>query len=161
MVEETTEPTDSALLDSYVLGFLFYEILLGKDLFDREFEHVISHGRFGWLTWHADKAKRAKPLSAVISGFPSVLSSLIDGMMAKEASERITNLHKIADAIGGASQTTMMMSNLSSWQDGSEAGAPLRLSVTQKVDAFWRMLVSTAAAFCDRYRRGASPRKHK
>jgi serine/threonine protein kinase len=144
MVEETTGQTDSDLLDSYVLGFVFYEILLGKELFEQQFQDVISHGRFGWLTWHADKAKRAKTLSELVSGFPSVLSSLIDGMMAKEASKRITDIHRIADTIGGASQATMVISNFSKWQDGREAAAPPKVSVSQRVDAFWRRLMSAA-----------------
>jgi serine/threonine protein kinase len=143
-VEDMTGQNDSSLVESYVLGFVFYEILLGTNLFEQQFQDVSSHGKFGWLTWHADKSKRAKPLSEVISGFPSVLSSLIDGMMAKEAAERITDLHRIAETIGGASQATMMISNLSALQDGDEACASRRLSVLEKMDAFWRRLLSAA-----------------
>jgi serine/threonine protein kinase len=144
MVEETTEEADSGLLDSYVLGFVFYEILLGKNLFEQQFEDVLGQGEFGWLTWHADKTKRAKPLTEMISGFPSVLSSLIDGMIAKEALHRITDLHRIADTIGRASQETMMISSFSALQGGDEAYFPQKQSVPQKVDAFWRRLMSTA-----------------
>lgn len=146
MVEETTGQTDSGLLESYVLGFVFYEILLGKDLFEQQFQDVSGHGELGWLTWHADRAKRAKPLNEVIHGFPSVLSGLIDGMMAKDASERITDLHRIADTIGGASQATMLINNLSELQGGYEAYESQKTSVPQKVEAFWRRLISKASA---------------
>ncbi|HEY4048466.1 MAG TPA: hypothetical protein VGM27_16495 [Acidobacteriaceae bacterium] len=144
MVEETTEQTDSGLLDSYVLGFVFYEILLGKDLFERQFQDVSGDGEFGWFTWHADKTKRAKPLSEVISGFPPVLSSLIDGMMEKEGSQRITDLQRIADTVGRASQATMVIRNLSALQRGDETRAPQRESIAQKVETFWQKLMSTA-----------------
>jgi len=144
MVEENTGPTDNRLLDSYVLGFVFYEILLGSDLFEQQFRDVSGQGRFGWLAWHTDKAKRAKPLSEVIHGFPYVLSSLIDGMMAKEASERITDLQRIADTIGGASHATMVISDLSALQGGDEGFASPKVSVPEKVDAFWFRLMSKA-----------------
>lgn len=138
MIEETNGQVDRVLVESYVLGFVFYEILLGRDLFEQQFQEVSGHGKFGWLTWHADKSKRAKPLSAVLDGFPSVLSGLIDGMMAKEASERITDLNKIADTIGAASQATMVISNLSAFQSPDAIGAPAKMSMSQRVDIFWR-----------------------
>jgi hypothetical protein len=145
-VEDITGQNDGNLMECYVLGFVFYEILLGTNLFEQQFQDVSSHGKFGWLTWHADKSKRAKPLTEVISGFPSVLSSLIERMMAKEAAERITDLHRIAETIGGASQATMMISNLSALQGGDEANTSHGTSVLEKVDAFWRSLLSAAGS---------------
>jgi serine/threonine protein kinase len=141
-VEDLTGQKDSSLVESYVLGFVFYEILLGSNLFEQQFQDVSGHGKFAWLTWHADKSKRAKPLSEVISGFPSVLSSLIEGMMAKESAERITDIRRIAETIGGASQATMMISNLSALQDGDEVYVSRGTSVLEKVDVFWRGLLS-------------------
>jgi serine/threonine protein kinase len=142
MVEETAGPIDSGVSDSYVLGFVFYEILLGKNLFEQQFKDVSGHGEFGWLTWHADKTKRAKPLSEVISGFPPMLSNLIDGMMTKDASERIVDLDRIADTIGGASNATMVISNLSALQAGDKAWSPPKISSSQRVDTFWREFTS-------------------
>jgi serine/threonine protein kinase len=143
-VEDLTGQNDSSLVESYVLGFVFYEILLGTNLFEQQFQDVSRHGKFAWLTWHADKSKHAIPLSEVISGFPSVLSSLIEGMMAKEAAERITDIRRIAETIGGASQATMMISNLSALQGGDEAYTSHGISVLEKVDVFWRSLLNTA-----------------
>ncbi|WP_157466953.1 hypothetical protein [Edaphobacter aggregans] len=144
MVEETERELENACLDSYVLGFVFYEIFLGTNLFGQQFQDVIGHGDFGWLSWHADKTRHAKPLYELLSGFPSVLSSLIDGMMTKEALDRITDLDRIADTIGGASQATMLITNLSALQHGDQSYAPLRQSFLQKVDSFWRRLMSAA-----------------
>ena len=144
VVEDVIGKNDNSLVESYVLGFVFYEILLGTNLFEQQFQDVSGHGKFGWLTWHADKSKRAKPLSEVISGFPSVLSSLIEGMMAKEASQRITDIRRIAETIGGASQATMMIRNLSALHGSDEAHTSYGISVLGKVDVFWRSLLSAA-----------------
>jgi serine/threonine protein kinase len=146
MVEETTGQIDSSLVDSYVLGFVFYEILLGKDLFEQQFKDVSGHGDFGWLTWHVDKTKRATPLSTLISGFPPVLSSLIDGMMAKEPSKRIADLKKITDRISRASEETILICNLCSLQGSDEAYQHPKTSIPQSVDAFWRRFTNTASA---------------
>lgn len=143
-VEDITGHNDSNLVESYVLGFMFYEILLGTNLFEKQFQDVFSHGKFGWLTWHADKSKCAKPLHEVINGFPSVLSNLIERMMAKEAAERMTDLHRIAGAISSTSQATMMINNLSVLQGSDEAYTSHGISALEKVDAFWRSLLSAA-----------------
>lgn len=144
VVEDLTGQNDNSQVESYVLGFVFYEIFLGANLFEQQFQDVSGHGKFGWLTWHADKSKRAKPLSEVISGFPSVLSSLIEGMMEKEAAERVTDIHRIAETIAGASQATMMISNVSALRGRDETYTLHGISVLEKVDAFWRSLLSAA-----------------
>lgn len=139
--EETTGQGDACLIDSYVLGIVFYEILLGKDLFDHQFQEVSIQGDFAWLAWHADKSKRAKPLAELIQGFPPVLSGLIDGMMSKEPCARITDLRKIASTIGAASQTTIAITNLVSRHMGDAPYIPQIVSFAQKVDASWQLLV--------------------
>ena len=162
MVEETSGHIDTILLDSYMLGFVFYEILLGSDRFEQQFQEVAGQGKFGWLTWHADKTKRAKPLSEVMDGFPSVLSNLIAGMMAKDTSERIGNLQRIADTISEASQATMVISNLSALRGPDQGSASQKASASQKVDFLWRWLFSVAR---DALRRvpwnPTSARRHK
>jgi serine/threonine protein kinase len=146
MVEESGEQVYSALLDSYVLGFVFYEILLGRDLFEEQFQDVSPHGEWGWLTWHADRSRRARPLNELVNGFPSTLSRLIDGMMSKVASKRITNIKGIAEEIAVSSHATMVFRNLSASQDGSETFPPQREPAYQKADAFWRRLMALAGA---------------
>jgi serine/threonine protein kinase len=144
MVEEAGEPVYSALLDSYVLGFVFYEILLGRNLFEKEFQDVSLQGEWGWLTWHADKSRQARPLNELVNGFPSTLSRLIDGMMAKDASERITDLKEIAEMIAVSSHATMVFRNLSASQNGGETFPPQREAAYQKADAFWRRFMTLA-----------------
>jgi serine/threonine protein kinase len=145
MVEETGEPVYSALLDSYVLGFVFYEILLGRDLFEKQFQDISPQGEWGWLAWHADKSRRARPLSDLVNGFPSTLSRLIGGMIAKEASERVTDLKGIAEIISVSSHATMVFRNLSASRGHNEALLPRREPAYQKVDAFWKQFMALVA----------------
>ena len=81
--------------DTYVLGFIFYEILLGRNLFRAEFAEVHEQGEMGWLRWHADKGKSAKPLTQLISGFPHGLSDLIGQMLIKDPKSRTADLQAI------------------------------------------------------------------
>jgi hypothetical protein len=108
MFEETAGAVDNGPRDCYMLGFIFYEILLGADIFGKQFQDVQQRGELGWLTWHADRTKHAKPLSNLISGFPYSLSRLIEGMMAKDAAKRTTDLKKVSQAIAGALQATQV-----------------------------------------------------
>ncbi len=143
MANETVQAPDIALLESYVLGFIFYEILLGSKLFGEQFQDVTGHGEFGWLMWHADRTKRATPLCNLLSGFPFVLSNLIDGMMSKDTSERITDFDRIADTIGNASQATTLITNLSELRGERGSYVPLGMSVLQNIDKLWRKLINT------------------
>jgi serine/threonine protein kinase len=142
MVEDAAgQSSERALIESYVLGFVFYEILLGRDLFEKQFENIHQHGEFGWLAWHADKTKRAQPLNKMIGGFPLILSNLIDSMMAKEAARRMTDLRRIAGTIDNSSQATAVI-RLSALRDGETALA----SMPKKVDIFWRNFVRVAGS---------------
>jgi sulfatase modifying factor 1 len=75
--------------DIYVLGFIFYEILLGQRLFRFSFGDVYQgDSDFQWLNWHSDPEKRAAPLGEVLAGCPSMLSEIIESMMQKSAERR-------------------------------------------------------------------------
>jgi serine/threonine protein kinase len=75
--------------DTYVLGFIFYEILLGRRRFREEFPDC--HGSdadLQWLNWHGDPTRAATPLNRVLPDFPPELSSLIERMMQKNVALR-------------------------------------------------------------------------
>ena len=79
--------------DIYVLGFMFYEILLGGRLFRRQFADVLADGSdFAWLNWHGDPKRQAKPLKALLAGFYPPLSDVIEQMVQKERSRRVKSL---------------------------------------------------------------------
>jgi serine/threonine protein kinase/formylglycine-generating enzyme required for sulfatase activity len=70
--------------DIYVIGFMFYEILLGRRLFKMQFAELHrENSDLKWLEWHGDPAKKATALQEILPGCPRVLSTTIEGMMQK------------------------------------------------------------------------------
>lgn len=139
MFEETTGPVNINSYDSYVLGFVFYEILLGKDLFDKQFSDISRQAELGWLIWHADKTKHATPAGELISGFPHILSRLVEGMMMKDPSKRITDLKKISQTIASALQATAVYS-LADLHAGEESFSHQEPSASQEIEGWRRWL---------------------
>jgi formylglycine-generating enzyme required for sulfatase activity len=90
--EELSESADGHHLpesDIYVAGFIFFEILLGRTLFDSHFsEFTRGDVDYKWLNWHCDPTKTAPALEKFLPEFPVVLSQTIETMMAKEAAAR-------------------------------------------------------------------------
>jgi hypothetical protein len=121
MFEEAAGSVDNGPRECYVLGFMFYEILLGADIFEKQFQNVQQKGELGWLTWHADRTKHAKPVSDLISGFPYSLSRLIEGMMTKEVAVRTTDLKKVSQAIAGSLQATQVYTGSGGLRGGDES----------------------------------------
>jgi serine/threonine protein kinase/tetratricopeptide (TPR) repeat protein len=75
--------------DTYVLGFIFYEILLGRRRFREQFPDC--HGPdadLQWLNWHGDPNRSATPLKSVLPDFPAEVSDLIERMMRKKPDQR-------------------------------------------------------------------------
>jgi hypothetical protein len=79
---------DPQKINLYRLGFLFYELLLGRELFGREFPQERSEGDAFWYGWHADRAKRARRLDEVIGDFPTGLASLLAALGDKDPASR-------------------------------------------------------------------------
>jgi hypothetical protein len=95
-----------ALSNSYVLGFVFYELLLGQQLFDAQFTQVRQSGGGGWIIWHADKKQRATSIRQLLPAVPSFISEAIEKMMAKIPSERLGDLDGTARLFDRVSQST-------------------------------------------------------
>jgi formylglycine-generating enzyme required for sulfatase activity/serine/threonine protein kinase len=83
--------------DIYVLGFVSYEALAGADAFRRQMFEPGGEPETDlfWMKWHADPAKRLKPLSDVNPAVPQELSSLIQRMIEKDSAARIDNLNDV------------------------------------------------------------------
>ena len=97
-----------AARDSYSLGFIFYEIFLGTELFDSQFGEVEKRGSLGWFAWHANAANQPRPVSELVKGFPPMLSTLMEGMLAKDPAKRTTDLRKVAATLANALQVTQV-----------------------------------------------------
>ena len=101
------EAASCEALDSYLLGFMFYELMLGRRLFRVEFADVFSGAELAWLNWHTDRNRRARPLSDVLPSVPGPISRLIAGMMEKDPARRITDIEQLLERIQKATEATV------------------------------------------------------
>lgn len=114
ILEEISDEYGANVLDSYTLGFVFYEIFLGRGLFRRQFAEVIQEGEIGWLKWHLDQDKCALSLSSQLKDFPLVLSRLIDEMITKKPAARLANFRSISDTLACSMNATVSIASISS-----------------------------------------------
>jgi hypothetical protein len=119
---------ECAELDSYILGFIFYELLLGKRLFGEEFKKVNKASASGWLTWHANPTEYARRLIEVIAEFPPRLSQIIAGMMEKDSEKRTTDLSRISASLQSTIDNTLVITNLTSIKRDEEIPTKGRLA---------------------------------
>ncbi len=84
-------------VDCYVLGFIFYEILIGKRSFVSQFGSLEKGPPPLWLKWHADRSMKARPLSELRPNLGN-LASLVDGMMEKDPGKRINTISQALHA---------------------------------------------------------------
>lgn len=78
--------------DLYAVGFMIYELFLGRTLFRKEFASTEQCGSgLAWMEWHADAAKVARPLSVVVGGVPPALTELIASMMENHPAKRMAS----------------------------------------------------------------------
>jgi hypothetical protein len=84
----------SEAADCYVLGFIFYEILIGKRLFLAQFAALENGPPSVWLKWHADKTLKARSLTELRPNL-GYFARLIDGMMEKDSSKRINSISQL------------------------------------------------------------------
>ena len=100
-------PGTPAGSNAYIAGFVFYELLLGRKLFEAQFKEVGRGGYLGWLTWHADASKRATSLSET-NRYPAFVCRVVDRMIEKTPANRLTDMNGIARLFGGVSSATMV-----------------------------------------------------
>jgi serine/threonine protein kinase len=74
-----------AKADIYALGFIFYEILLGRKAFETVFPLKTD---LDWLRWQADITKKTPTLKSLVEDHPIALSDLLQSMMEKDTSKR-------------------------------------------------------------------------
>jgi serine/threonine protein kinase len=92
--EKSAAPeSNSTAADVYALGFMFYEILLGKTLFQNTFASQRSD--LDWLRWHADLESPAPSVKSLLPDCSSALSDVIGAMLEKHVDKRITDLNEI------------------------------------------------------------------
>jgi serine/threonine-protein kinase len=91
--------------DIYSLGFLAYELLLGRPKFNEVFEDVVrdKHSEaLRWMKWHGNESVEAPPLHEVDPDVPLSLSHIVARMIEKDPDNRFQNTEELGRAIKGA-----------------------------------------------------------
>ena len=94
--------TFDARADMYSLGFIAYEMLVGRARFNEIFADVVRDRQseaVRWMKWHGKAKVKAPPLSEVNPSVPSVLSDIVAKMMAKDPDERFESMEMLGRAI--------------------------------------------------------------
>ncbi len=88
--------------DMYSLGFIMYELLLGRERFNEIFAEITRDPRTSavrWMKWHGNESVSAPALHVVNPAIPGQLSSIIAKMMAKDADQRYAGMEALGVAI--------------------------------------------------------------
>jgi serine/threonine protein kinase len=87
--------------DIYVLGFVAYEALAGRDAFRRQLFKDGAEGETDlfWMRWHADPTTRLQPIREVNSFVSEEFSKLIQRMTEKDPAVRMADLKDVESAI--------------------------------------------------------------
>jgi protein kinase-like protein len=86
----------------YALGFIFFEILLGRQLFRNTFS--TQRTELDWLRWHADLKSKAPTLKSLLPEHPAGLSELLESMTEKSPEKRTSDLEMILSRLRGIAQ---------------------------------------------------------
>jgi serine/threonine-protein kinase len=87
--------------DIYSLGFIFYEILLGRKQFRTIFRQ---ENDLDWLRWHADRSKVAPALRSQLPDHPAALSDLLQSMLEKDPAKRTKDAATVVSRLRSIAQ---------------------------------------------------------
>lgn len=93
-------PTGAA--DIYSLGFLAYEMLIGREKFNEIFADIVKdkHSEaLRWMKWHGNPAVSAPEPCAVNPTIPKALSDIIAKMIIKDPAQRINSTEELGKLI--------------------------------------------------------------
>ena len=91
--------------DLYSLGFIAYEMLLGREKFNEIFQDVVrdKHSEaLRWMKWHGNEAVSAPTLHEVNPAIPPALSRIIARMIQKDPENRFADTEELGRAIKGS-----------------------------------------------------------
>ena len=113
----------------YALGVMFYEILLGRKVFEHNFPD--QKNDIDWMRWHADLESKAPPLKTLLPDCPAALSDLLESMMDKHVEKRPSDLNEILGRLRSVAQRankTVVLTTSGSPRSGSGAGSRPRIA---------------------------------
>jgi len=88
--------------DLYSLGFLAYEMVLGRTKFNEVFAHVVRdpHSEaLRWMKWHGNRSVIAPPLHEQNPAVPEALSRIVARLIEKDPDKRFRSAEKLGCAI--------------------------------------------------------------
>ena len=133
-----SKQTTTAKADLYALGFMMYELLLGRTLFHKEFSGMEQAGKgLAWMEWHGESAKIARPISQILDGAPLPLTTLIASMMEKQADKRTSSYEDAIEQLESLRKRT---------QPTQEIRVLTPAAVTDTGGAAWKSLAVVLAA---------------
>lgn len=89
-------------VDMYSLGFIAYEMLIGRPKFNEIFAEIIrdKHGeQLRWMKWHGNQSVNAPLISEVAPEVPAQLSDIVARMMAKDPDKRFADMEELGRTI--------------------------------------------------------------
>ena len=100
MARKTLDRAAHICGDIYVLGFVFYEFLAGKQEMRRHFAELDQpQTGLAWMRWHSDPDSKLRPLAEVAPACPKGLIDLIGRMVEKDPARRIRTLEEVAETL--------------------------------------------------------------
>lgn len=129
----------------YSLGFMFYEILLGRNLFVATFPN--QHSDLDWLRWHSELENKAPAAKTLLPECPAALSDLIESMIEKRTDKRATDLSVLRSGILSVAQranrTVVMVAPQSSTKPPVAGASPTRSKPAAKSNLLLLLILAT------------------
>lgn len=91
-----------ARADLYSLGFLTYEMLVGRPKFNEIFEEVVRDphsAALRWMKWHGNESVSAPPPHEVNPAVPRALSDIVMKLIRKNPDQRFADAEELGRAI--------------------------------------------------------------
>ena len=95
--------------DVYSLGFVCYELLIGREKFQAQFPEIygekdVTVQADRWLHWHLDPERRLEKLSSLNPDVDERLSQIVAKMIEKDPRKRYMDLQEVVGAFSSANQ---------------------------------------------------------
>ncbi|MBT7171238.1 MAG: protein kinase, partial [Phycisphaerales bacterium] len=88
--------------DIYSLGFIIYEMLLGREKFNEIFQDIVrdKHAEaLRWMKWHGNAKVSAPPAHEVVPTVPLALSHIVQRMIEKDPEQRFASTEELGRTI--------------------------------------------------------------